>query len=315
MDDNLLHLVIIFAAVILPIIGFYGGVLWGRRRSEKSDARATRARQDSAWRSEEKIKELQDALYKAQQEKDDLSNYFFKLPDFVRSLSSNPSEEEIASSVVRYLKTALDPQEIGFFVLRDNISLLLIEAFGLPPHYKKQMKIPLNEGKIGRAVTKGMVMGGDDYRNESALHRVKEDQASLRTDVCAPIRFDGKTLGAVNLAMRPGEYQEKVKRISTMVVDLAAGPLDHYYKVEEKKRESHTDGLTGLYNKHYFQERLASEFNKSYGDLTALSLIMFDVDHFKHYNDTNGHPAGDLVLKEVARIAKSIPRGNEIVAR
>jgi len=61
-----------------------------------------------------------------------------------------------------------------------------------------------------------------------------------------------------------------------------------------------TDGLTGLYNHRHFQQRLREEADRSQRYNTMLSLIMIDIDNFKHYNDTHGHPAGDKVLFGVA---------------
>ena len=63
-----------------------------------------------------------------------------------------------------------------------------------------------------------------------------------------------------------------------------------------------TDGLTGLYNHRHFHERLALEVERSQRSGLPLSLLMLDVDHFKQFNDTFGHPAGDEVLRQLARV-------------
>jgi diguanylate cyclase (GGDEF)-like protein len=75
------------------------------------------------------------------------------------------------------------------------------------------------------------------------------------------------------------------------------------------------DGLTGLKNHRAFQERLEQEMRGSARYLTPLSLILMDVDAFKAYNDTFGHPAGDGVLKQVAAILSSTARVTDLVAR
>ncbi len=76
-----------------------------------------------------------------------------------------------------------------------------------------------------------------------------------------------------------------------------------------------TDGLTGLYNHRHLHERLALEVERSARNGLPLSLLMFDVDHFKHYNDHHGHPAGDDVLRTVARLLTEGRRANDMVAR
>lgn len=76
-----------------------------------------------------------------------------------------------------------------------------------------------------------------------------------------------------------------------------------------------TDGLTGLYNHRHFHERLALEVERSGRNGLPLALFMIDVDHFKRYNDKNGHPAGDEVLRQVARLVAEGRRANDFCAR
>ena len=76
-----------------------------------------------------------------------------------------------------------------------------------------------------------------------------------------------------------------------------------------------TDGLTGLKNHRTFQERLATECETARRHGTPLSLLLLDVDHFKQYNDTFGHPAGDAVLKQVAGLLQQTTRDFDFAAR
>jgi diguanylate cyclase (GGDEF)-like protein len=76
-----------------------------------------------------------------------------------------------------------------------------------------------------------------------------------------------------------------------------------------------TDGLTGLYNHRHFRERLALEMERSNRTGLPLSVLMFDVDHFKLYNDRHGHLAGDNALRSVAKLLQHGRRANDIVAR
>lgn len=75
------------------------------------------------------------------------------------------------------------------------------------------------------------------------------------------------------------------------------------------------DGLTRIYNKRYFIELLAKEYEYSRRNRTGLSIVMFDIDHFKEVNDTFGHVAGDLVLRELAQLVETEARGYDSFAR
>lgn len=82
--------------------------------------------------------------------------------------------------------------------------------------------------------------------------------------------------------------------------------------LEELAKE---DGLTGLRNHRAFKERLEEEVLRATRYQLPLSLILMDVDHFKHFNDNFGHPAGDDVLRAVSRILESQVRNTDLVAR
>jgi diguanylate cyclase (GGDEF)-like protein/PAS domain S-box-containing protein len=78
---------------------------------------------------------------------------------------------------------------------------------------------------------------------------------------------------------------------------------------------STTDGLTGVRNRAAFNERLGDEFDRAVRSGHPLSLLLLDVDHFKLFNDTFGHPAGDEVLRQVVRLVAAAVRGTDVVAR
>jgi diguanylate cyclase (GGDEF)-like protein len=75
------------------------------------------------------------------------------------------------------------------------------------------------------------------------------------------------------------------------------------------------DGLTGIYNKKYFLDRIETDFAYAKRHRAALTLLIFDIDHFKKINDTYGHPAGDHVLRELAALVKRAIRNEDVLAR
>lgn len=75
------------------------------------------------------------------------------------------------------------------------------------------------------------------------------------------------------------------------------------------------DPLTGLFNRRYFNEKLEEEIVRARRTRMPVGLIYFDIDHFKKYNDQNGHPMGDVLLKMVSKILQQSARKNDIVAR
>ncbi|HVY69199.1 MAG TPA: diguanylate cyclase [Verrucomicrobiae bacterium] len=84
---------------------------------------------------------------------------------------------------------------------------------------------------------------------------------------------------------------------------------------EKLKALATSDGLTGLKNHRTFKERLTEEFRRATHSRKSLSLLLLDVDHFKAFNDTHGHPAGDEVLRQVAKLLAANARETDLVAR
>ncbi|HAX61415.1 MAG TPA: hypothetical protein DCX95_02495 [Elusimicrobia bacterium] len=107
---------------------------------------------------------------------------------------------------------------------------------------------------------------------------------------------------------------EFVNEISAFVEELnpAVQRAILYLKVEEMSR---TDGLTGLYRRGYFNERLKEEELRAKRSNGRFSILMMDIDHFKKVNDTYGHQAGDTVLKTVAEILKNSIYETDFAAR
>jgi len=119
----------------------------------------------------------------------------------------------------------------------------------------------------------------------------------------------------------PSEFAELGPLLESIVdfIDWAENQqqlLTAIHHAFRKKTETlEFDALTGLYNPHYLKTILPLQIAHMANLKDSLSAIMLDVDHFKHYNDTNGHPEGDHVLTKVAEILRNSVRENDICCR
>lgn len=130
-----------------------------------------------------------------------------------------------------------------------------------------------------------------------------------------PFLIENKVVGAFMLGFvnkNISEYEKNVLEILTNQMSIA---ISNALLFEKVNLMATTDGLTGVFNHRYFQEKLTDEIERAlrYGEKFVLMLL--DIDHFKKVNDTYGHPVGDLVLKSVSKILKSTTRKVDIVAR
>jgi diguanylate cyclase (GGDEF)-like protein len=135
---------------------------------------------------------------------------------------------------------------------------------------------------------------------------------SVKGDVATKV--EGLRIGADDFLVKGVEEPEILARCQAM---LRIKGLQERLREMQRKLEEQTitDGLTGLRNRRFFDERLHEEFRRAqrYGDY--LALIMLDLDHFKLVNDRHGHPAGDAVLREAAVLIRASIRDPDICAR
>lgn len=104
-------------------------------------------------------------------------------------------------------------------------------------------------------------------------------------------------------------------KVGRSIFKYLAGNIIETLYYEEIHKMAIMDGLTGLFNKRYFMENLDKEISRARRHKRELSVIIFDIDHFKDVNDTFGHLAGDHILKELSEVIKSRVRREEVVAR
>jgi two-component system cell cycle response regulator len=108
---------------------------------------------------------------------------------------------------------------------------------------------------------------------------------------------------------------DKIQMGSTTILKFTYGDeLEETFQQKMYDAALH-DGLTGAFNKRHFLDRLPTEIAYARRHKTPLSLLMFDVDHFKHVNDRHGHVAGDFVLAKIAELVNSTLRTEDLFAR
>lgn len=130
-----------------------------------------------------------------------------------------------------------------------------------------------------------------------------------------PITEAGKTLGEITLSVEDPK-QENDAKDKAKLLELIIGPLIKLTrKHSELKELANTDPLTGLVNRRFMLDILKRLFNQAKEGRFQISLVIFDLDNFKFYNDTYGHNLGDEILKETAILIKKCIRPKDIACR
>lgn len=122
-----------------------------------------------------------------------------------------------------------------------------------------------------------------------------------------------------NITLFPlASLSEKVEQICIVVYDVTDEALNKRGMQalnKQLQQMSRVDGLTGLFNRRYWEERFSEEHKRIIRSNTPASAIMLDIDHFKGVNDNYGHPAGDHVIKMLAKIIKKSVRETDVCGR
>ncbi len=190
---------------------------------------------------------------------------------------------------------------------RDRPYLIVLAGSNVGEMYR----IEDAETIIGRAEDVAIKLSDDGISRKHARISASGREAQL------------EDLGSVNGTLVNGERVTKVKLTDGDKIQIGSTTIlkfTFHDKLETSFRlqmydAALRDGLTKLFNKRHFMDRIESELSYAQRHSSPLSLVMLDVDHFKTVNDTYGHLAGDMVLSTLAGTLQSAVRGEDLLAR
>src|SRR5579864_3457966 len=137
-----------------------------------------------------------------------------------------------------------------------------------------------------------------------------------RSKMCIPLISFGQTLGVLALdSAQLNTFQMADAQPLESVADICATAIQNAYYVERVRQLAYIDGLTGIFNRRYFETRIAEEMERARRYNTSLAIIMIDIDHFKRLNDEFGHLLGDEVLRQASSIFSQQLRKIDVVCR
>ncbi len=228
-----------------------------------------------------------------------------------RVVASSLDLETIFETVVHELKNSFGYTHVSIYLLKDDHLHL-----GAQVGYPEEMvihKIHISQGVSGRTIKTKTVQFIQDTSKEPAFLRADHD---LRSEICAPLLKENIVLGMINVE---GDANRMLTQDDVELLTTLSGPIalavDNARLHAQVKAMAMTDAVSGLSNRHAFEEYLTAEVERSTRLGLLFSLIIFDIDSFKKYNDKWGHPAGDLRLKAISNLIHTSLRKYDIAAR
>lgn len=152
--------------------------------------------------------------------------------------------------------------------------------------------------------------------NCERLKRTPDFPSDEKHHISIPIRSGGKPVGILNLVIPDDRlYNDADVRLLSAMGDQFGGAIERARLFNEVRKLAITDSLTGLFNRRHFFESAEMEMVRSMRYNHPLTLAIIDLDRFKKINDTFGHLAGDIALREVARACQASLRKVDLIGR
>jgi len=247
---------------------------------------------------------------------------------------STLSKDEVLRRTSDNIESLMNPHAY-YIALYDEVSdLLSFEVFMEHGRQLAKMKIPLDKGGVtSRIIQRGNSILVQDWSNTSyelevmsfELERSQKTQNSklithnspdMLSYLGVPMLWEDRVIGVISVQCEEAmSFDPHDERLLMALAAQTAMAIENARLHQLAQDQGKLDSLTLVYNHGYFVELVRNAVAQSDTEDTQVALIMLDIDHFKHYNDSFGHVAGDSVLRMVAQALKSSMRETDAVGR
>jgi len=234
------------------------------------------------------------------------------LQDIGRRVSMNLDMGTLIPTIISSAKASLKCGECSVYFWNPRKKTL---SPALPPRSREQSNyIPSPQrGMTAWVIERRQILTRKAIEDDYNLRELLEAENNL-PDAIAPLAVGGELLGLLVVDKAEQDAATFVRLLYILANTYALGIKNAqlFSRIEEMARR---DGLTGLLNHAHFQQELQTLADRAATKDAPLTVIMGDVDHFKKFNDTWGHQAGDHVLREVARLWQAVLPDHAVLAR
>jgi diguanylate cyclase (GGDEF)-like protein len=202
----------------------------------------------------------------------------------------------------------------------DHVSVLLCDEEGIAlSAHEGKLKLRLPEGRRPPS-TEGIwaeaIAAGEPTIERNSDTRQFQLFEGSRIRMGMPLVSFGQTLGVLILdSVSPHAFHDIDAQTLESVADIVAAAIQNVHYVQRVKQLAYIDGLTGIFNRRYFELRIGDEIERARRSGQGMGVILIDIDQFKRLNDEFGHLLGDEVLRQVVSIFSQQVRKTDIVCR
>jgi diguanylate cyclase (GGDEF)-like protein len=221
--------------------------------------------------------------------------------------------EELLSRVCCLIQDAFQVSHVSLFLREENDVVLRAHHGTLTPCIPQGGRLPANREPWSRILASGGSLMEKDLRSAPDAVRLFEGCDSR---MCIPLVSFGQVLGVIGLhSSNPDAFRETDLQSLESVADICATSIQNAHYVERVKQLAYLDGLTGIFNRRFFELRIMEEIERARRYGTGMAVVMVDIDQFKRLNDEFGHLLGDEVLRQVSSVFHQQLRKIDVVCR
>ncbi len=307
------HLLVLLG--LASIVSLFIGLLFGLQRGGKG-GRSTPLKTNPSDRDQLRMLNYQ---IKTLREQSNRYRYMLlNVPQMIKRLNTTADPDALGSLVVQVASEIIHADIVHLYSYskeRDSLR----KVFTLGPDLGA-VEIPAaSNTTVGRAARNLMTKSeaktyagfGDDHRSGTG-EKAGHDGSGIT--MAAPLRFEEELIGILAVGRLKNPTGDEIGLLK-MISEIAAVSLFNRAFLGDAKKEAITDPLTGLYNRRHFLEKTKECVKNAIMTGSPISFFIFDIDNFKNYNDTNGHDAGDNLLKDLSAIVADGSRKSTVIAR
>lgn len=227
--------------------------------------------------------------------------------DLARTLTSTLDLPEVLRIIMEKVQTLLKPQNWSLLLMEEDGRHLRFEiAVGRSAEVIKGLRLKVGEGIAGWVAETGQSVliedAGSDRRFCSRFDETS--RFTTRSVICVPMRIGGRVVGVIELINRMEEatFTDLDMRALETLAEYGAIAIQNAALFDRVQRLVITDDHTALYNSRHLYDVLDREISLASRHGHEISMIFFDLDHFKQVNDAHGHLCGSKVLREVGQL-------------
>lgn len=239
---------------------------------------------------------------------------------FLERISSTDPERTY-KAILTHVSELLQAERASLWAFEESAKELILRASkGVLFTEDEVGRLNAGEGIGGRALESGTPLLVEDLEAAGIKASPVERNYKTKSFISYPISIGGRRIGLLNLTDKTSglpfdDVDLSLLEIVGPQIAMALERSEWQERATQFQLMSITDPLTSLLNRRYLEERLTEELNRSKRYNYSMSCLMVDIDDFKHYNDRNGHQAGDVALKITAHSLKAVLRSADIACR